>query len=698
MPALALLLLLALALDVKAATTAAAAPVWAIEPADPGPDLPPRGRSLFDFVASVEVDGRRRLDVPFPFSALVERLEARAGCGTARCAKQVLIPLGRSLQRTAAAPDFFRHPRVVVAIDTEPTRANALLKDRIYLGYQQQANLVEVISYNEAAARFEFQVVRDYRQGGTPQIIYARRAVCTACHQNQAAIFSRQLWDETNANPRIAALLEREHLSYQGVLVRRGVDVPNAIDDATDRANLIGLWQLLWRQGCGATAAGARCRSALLLAVLQYRLSDGRGFDRNGAEWRKEFEPQFELRWRTLWPGGLALTNPDVPNRDPLPDARAPAPAGLGLVHIPAALDPLAQRAPLELLRLDPQTSSRLVAGLAQFIAAADVMAIDAQMAREAAPAKLVRAPCAIVATARWLSFDCHADDADALAVNGRIELDGQRVRVGKLRRLALAGSEPLAQLGVTGGGFTTRLDLVPSSGGLNARLVDGRRIAQISLTLPADAMARREVEGQVSVRVVDDAQPLRAAISQLAAGVLNNPDQPFVRALLLPQLLQRLGAQNHINCCFDAAALAPALAEPALPDVPTEGPAQPFAAFFPLCVRCHSSADATPPNFLAGTGERIAASIRQCAPRIHVRLSQWQLDPQARIKTPMPPAQGRSDGSQAHAPVEVAGLQRLIATLLQRESGVAPDLDRMLAAGYEALPPCLSERRRPRP
>ena len=77
-----------------------------------------------------------------------------------------------------------------------------LVKDRLYLGYQERAGLIEVISYNEAAARFEFQLVRDYRPQGKPEAVYASRAVCTACHQNHGPIFSRQQWDETNANPR----------------------------------------------------------------------------------------------------------------------------------------------------------------------------------------------------------------------------------------------------------------------------------------------------------------------------------------------------------------------------------------------------------------------------------------------------------------------------------------------------------------
>jgi hypothetical protein len=222
-------------------------PAWAIDPAVPGSTLPPAGRSLFDFVAAA--------GVPFPFEALVRKVEADAGC-TGQCVKPVLIPLGRS-QRAAAAPEFFTFPRVVVAVTGEGV-GPMLARDRIYLGYQEQANLVEVISYNEAAARFEFQLVRDYRAGGTPQVVYANRDVCTACHQNHAPIFSRPVWDETNANPKIAARLSAARKSYYGIPVHRGVDIPNAIDDATDRANRIGATQRIWREACDAPAARSR--------------------------------------------------------------------------------------------------------------------------------------------------------------------------------------------------------------------------------------------------------------------------------------------------------------------------------------------------------------------------------------------------------------------------------------------------------
>jgi hypothetical protein len=239
-------------------------PSWAIDPAVPGPSMPPVGRSLFDFVAAG--------GVPFPFEALLRKIESDTGCAPDECIKPVLIPLGRSLQRTVAVPDFFAFPRVVIAVTGEGA-GRMFARDRLYLGYQEKANLIEVISYNEAAARFEFQIVRDYRAGGTPRLVYAKRDVCTACHQNHAPIFSRPVWDETNANPTIAARLSAVQKRFHGIPVQRGVDIPNAIDDATDRANRIAVTQRIWREACDAD-----CRPAALTAALQYRLSGERAF------------------------------------------------------------------------------------------------------------------------------------------------------------------------------------------------------------------------------------------------------------------------------------------------------------------------------------------------------------------------------------------------------------------------------------
>lgn len=89
-------------------------PTWVIDPAAPGDNLPAAGRSLFDQVFAVDRNGRAAIELPFPFAALLARLDAQLAQDPASPlppAKRVLIPLGRSLQRTAAAPDYFAYPR-----------------------------------------------------------------------------------------------------------------------------------------------------------------------------------------------------------------------------------------------------------------------------------------------------------------------------------------------------------------------------------------------------------------------------------------------------------------------------------------------------------------------------------------------------------------------------------------------------------
>jgi hypothetical protein len=87
-------------------------------------------------------------------------------------------------------------------------------------------------------------------------------------------IFSRAVWDETNANPAVAKLLAAERRQFYGIPVDRGIDVPNAIDDAKLRANRFAVDQLLWKEGCGAPdGVAVACRAGLFAAVLRYRLS-----------------------------------------------------------------------------------------------------------------------------------------------------------------------------------------------------------------------------------------------------------------------------------------------------------------------------------------------------------------------------------------------------------------------------------------
>ncbi len=186
---------------------------WAVDPSAPGPDLPPMGGSAFDAVFSRVSPAGVIHEVPFPFPRLLQILEHAAGGDVMSQSPlaTTLIPLGRSLQREAAAPDYFESPRIVVAVTGEPDSGTGplgiRLKDRLFLGYQPRARVVEIISYNEVANRFEFQVVRDYGPRREPRVRYARRALCTSCHQNAAPIFANASWDETTANPQVVRRL-----------------------------------------------------------------------------------------------------------------------------------------------------------------------------------------------------------------------------------------------------------------------------------------------------------------------------------------------------------------------------------------------------------------------------------------------------------------------------------------------------------
>ncbi len=58
-----------------------------------GPDLPPVGRSLFDFLVAAREDGNSVLRVPYPFEALADLIEAQLRPGYRAAFKQTLYPL-----------------------------------------------------------------------------------------------------------------------------------------------------------------------------------------------------------------------------------------------------------------------------------------------------------------------------------------------------------------------------------------------------------------------------------------------------------------------------------------------------------------------------------------------------------------------------------------------------------------------------
>lgn len=642
---------LAAALLVASGVLSQGTPEWAVDPQNPGPDLPPAGRSLFDHLFA-------RDGVPFPFAALLARVEERASL------KKILIPLGRSLQRNAADPEFFRYPRAVAAVDSD-----GILKDRLYLGYHEKAAVLEVISYNEAAGRFEFQLVLDYRPGGAARLVYANRAVCTACHQGGGPLFSRQVWDETNANPEIARLLAAEKRDFYGFPIALGVDVPAAIDAATDRANRIAVHQLLWREGCGSD----ECRAAAFTSALQHRLSGGL-HEGMGEELRKA--------WEARWPHGLAIPDPDIPNRDPLashkPASIASVPANLGpeesrrlsrLVlrsHVPAAFEPLNPRPPLEVWTKDTGPE-RLIAGLAAFLTDEDARRLDAALFARGAVREQQTFPCEVSVQPRASGERIKLRCSEAL--EGRIFLEGSRVAGGTIEKLGeLRDLEVIAG---TSGPRGVEIRVAQKLTGLHARRADGNAVESLRISY----------DGEAVVVFLDDFSAMKKLIRDLPGDVFSSA--PFRRTAVLGAL----GLESDACCLEDAGLPPPSLETPgAVADFPEPA----IRALYQYCGRCHATPEVSPPNFLFGDERRVRSNLAHCAERIFYRLDLWRLPVPERSKTPMPPVHALAALGLTEGDPRLGLLRQHAAGLLRQETGKEPLLEDLEGRGYESLRRCL--------
>ncbi len=692
------------------------APTWVVDPAVPGVNLPSVGRSLFDQMFAVQRGGQAEIELPFPFEALLARLDAQLQRDPESAlppVKSVLIPLGRSLQRTAAAPDYFAYPRVVVAIDGAPAVPGApLLKDRLYLGYQEKSAVLEVISYNEAAGRFEFQLVKDYRAGSKPRVVYAPRTLCFACHQNGSPIFSRALWDETNANPQVATLLLANRRRFYGIPVERGVDIPYAIDNATERANGFALTQRLWREGCGGSDAAAhRCRAGLFVATLRQALTGGQSWTADAA-FEQTVATPLRAEARRRWPGGLAIGNPDLPNRNPLQGVvqwPTDSAARLALAHVSARFEPLLPRPAREVWQADaPDALRKLLGGLSEFVAAPDRQRLEAALARPSAVTVVrVTAPCRIESgrAASPASLRCAAGGT---LLEGTLTRQAGRIVSGELTRLTLSGGTALTAVQLTArtspAGRATTTKLVPRVNGRAARTADGNAIAAIEFHRSA---APDQAEATIAVR--QDFAIVQQVVDRLASGsqaaALFAP-APFPRELLFAALFGELGVAGPgggARCCQAARDLPPPQLE-ASAIAPGEHPAATLAnggdmaqrSFQPYCGACHQSAETFPPNFLQGSPAEVATRLRHCAPRLYVRLAMADLAPAQRDKTPMPPesllpAFASNPDAWRSSPAR-ATLLAQVEGWLQAETGQRPQLKSMLSAGYEALRPCLPQ------
>ena len=624
--------------------------VWVMDPTLPGDDLPTRGRSLFDRLFIVRKNEREHYELPFPFSKLIDRIEAVLSDGAR--VKQVLIPLGRSLQRHTAAPDFFKYPRLIAAVDTESADPGIMLKDRLFLGYQEKGQVIEVISYNEQLARFEFQVVHHYDSGLQPQVFYARRQICISCHQNSGPIFSRSAWSETAANPAIARrLLEQRNYFYRVAVQRSAIDA-FAVDAATDRANLFSVWKLLWRDGCGDNDRAARmCRGAVFIAALQSRLAAGE-FDRNSAAYTNEFEQALGRNWLVKWPGGLKIPDADLPNRDPVTEI-----SGI----VPNA-DPLIPRQPLEIWRTgDPTNSNKLITGIAESISTSLIGRLDEVMrerGRSIQPRKL-ESSCATSSDQFSdvdfrVSFVCyHAPGSPGFDMKGRLYVQDDQITDGAVDELRLESGTKIENLKVADGnlsefqgGVHAEFSLWQKRTGLQARIADGSSVSRIIMNWPAAAgrsslTVSSITKARASLLVVDDFTLVGEKIRKLA--IMGDVFSSV--SLQASQVVSRLinaisGDSTGTPCCENTLPIAAAhdsvvpLTFNASPSTLAGGQ----EVFGRLCGTCHGTQSPFPPNFLYGSAKQVASRMAHCAHRIWYRLQLWQLPDGERLMSPMPP------------------------------------------------------------
>lgn len=267
---------------------ALAAPSATGEPVET--DLPPAGtRSLFDHLFVKEVGGTPQYDIPTSFEGVLERLKQIQGSPP----MSVLIPMGRSVQRFETD---LKDPRALAGFSANarvPFQGKMLpaLTDRLFVGYGKKSDQLEVISYNQDAARFEFQLVKDLTKAGQQKVLYAPRTFCASCHIHRVPMFPRDAWDETTASLATARSVGRARgLGETNLLNQKYLGVPIevadnrpvwAFDGSIDQGAKLVTYQRIWREACnvqgvddglnGMDAIG--CRARLLKLAFRYALA-----------------------------------------------------------------------------------------------------------------------------------------------------------------------------------------------------------------------------------------------------------------------------------------------------------------------------------------------------------------------------------------------------------------------------------------
>ena len=629
---------------------------WIVDPGNPGAVIPDDGRSLFDMIVTTQTQEGSSIEVPYPFEKLIEKIAGRMKLSD-DAIKRVRIPIGRSLRREITAPDYFHSPRIIIATDSDPRltpqHGGINLKGRLFLGYQQTSNLLEIISYNPWAGRFEFQEVHDYGPGMVPELKYSNRTLCLSCHQNAGPIFPKEPWLETDSNQQIRMRLPGQPSTskIKAEYLPR-FDNVWGLDYATDRANYFASSQFIWQHACGADNRSEKlkaiqCRAAMLKAVLQYHLLDY--VDQHSSGFREWFLPMVIKNWQKKWPGGLLIATADIDDRNPFSVSKT------------ASQDPLNPRPPrAKWLKPSTHLLTGIIYQTADFITETDIIQIDRFLRQQAIvkniPVKRYRSTCRLNRTAdigiqQHIAFSCEQGNIAAEPVFSAIGVfivAQNRIIDGNINTLELPEvSENIRFLDLAdtpiiqdGNVLRARIPVNKYKSQIGARLFNGTLIRELEFEWPATLKAFSSVNNQTaSLITVDDLDPLYSAIDKMTLDTQNGHGdalsaKPIRRHALLKSLHRQLG-MPALKWQHDQPS-TPITVEQKRPvsQHPTA-----IAPFFRHCASCHMNEGKFPPGFLAGNPAQIKQKLSQCAQKILTRLSLWNINPQNRFISPMPPS-----------------------------------------------------------
>ena len=683
---------------------------WIRHPRDYGDLLPAAGYSTFDLLFTKEQGNRREYQIPFPLPKLIEFVEAQLqpaeeGIETLRVA---FIPHGRSLQKDSARPEQYKYPRTLIIPDREPIirsgKQAPLLKDRLFIAYQEKAQVLEVISYNEDANRFEFQIVQDYGPNKQAKVHYANRELCISCHQNHAPIFSNAPWAETSRVIEVVRAMQNKQSNFYGIpAASTGISVL-AIDRSVVAASAMLTYQQLWRYGCGNdnSETANRCRAGLFISVLQYAMTQYGTFDKSSLEYRNDFKATFARNWNQLWPNGLLIHAANIPDRDPFEH----------VYDLPLTLDPLTLRPPGEYWNHRREKDlNKVIGGLANELLQLDLYKLDRDLLRIASDNKTqnktLKSKCNIEHLTQRspyqnFAIDCRATNENSFDLSGKLSLREHEF-IGKMDWLQVEGDYGPTRFDVRSTEISSdkthhriKFELSFVNTQAHVRLANGNAVLMLELHWPkanidpTASVYSASSNTEADLLIAADFTPVQSAIAALLVkqGVKRDgifSAQTFNGRKIMHALFGELGLDRNEWCCqintMPKPTLAPIDVEVAAPSSTSES-TQDLHLFYRHCASCHRSNSSTPPNFLAGDLTQVRKNLQQCAERIAVRLTMATLPEHQRTRSAMPPVP--FDGLQTTLSTLLASTARMLG---EQNTNVIPT--QLLTKTYDKLRPC---------